>query len=65
MKVTRTDIVTQTDVDECEEFNDCQQMCNNTKGSYTCGCNEGFSLAENGRSCTGKMTVRTIIFLLL
>ena len=44
------------DINECEGVNDCQQLCENTVGSYSCSCNEGFTLAEDGRNCTGKST---------
>ena len=43
------------DIDECEEENnDCAQTCSNTIGSYTCGCNLGYQLATDQRSCLGK-----------
>lgn len=42
------------DVDECLEF-PCSThfVCNNTVGSYTCTCEEGFALVE-GR-CEGRV----------
>ena len=44
-----------TDVDECTEgTHQCQQVCLNTVGSYTCSCNDGFMLSTDGRSCNGK-----------
>lgn len=33
---------------------DCEQVCTSTPGSYKCGCREGFTLMDDGRSCTGK-----------
>ena len=42
------------DVNECEGVNDCQQLCENTIGSYDCACSEGFTLAEDGKGCNGK-----------
>ncbi len=43
------------DIDECEEGgNDCAQVCSNTMGSYTCGCNLGYQLATDQRSCLGE-----------
>lgn len=42
-----------TDINECGGVNDCEQLCTNTKGSYTCNCTEGFDLADDGRRCTG------------
>ena len=36
--------------DECENNNgDCDQICENTLGSYKCGCNPGFDLSNDGR----------------
>ena len=32
---------------------DCEQICNNTVGSYTCSCNNGYSLNSDGRNCSG------------
>ncbi len=41
------------DIDECSTINDCQQLCVNAEGSYTCSCSEGFSLSVNDQDCTG------------
>ena len=43
-----------TDINECNEVNDCQQLCTNTEGSYICGCEEGFTLAKDRRNCNGN-----------
>ena len=41
-----------SDVNECEtESNVCDQLCENTIGSFQCGCNEGYSLIRDGKSC--------------
>ncbi|XP_078693848.1 uncharacterized protein LOC144923323 isoform X2 [Branchiostoma floridae x Branchiostoma belcheri] len=42
------------DIDECEleEATLCQQICVNYVGNFTCDCNEGYELAEDGYSCT-------------
>ena len=53
-----TYIVIQTDINECGEVNDCQQTCMNTEGSYSCSCDEGFSLADDGRTCTGNIIMK-------
>ncbi|CAH2327640.1 fibulin-5 isoform X1 [Pelobates cultripes] len=37
-------------IDECR-FGYCQQLCANVPGSYSCTCNPGFILNEDGRSC--------------
>ena len=42
------------DVNECEEVNDCQQLCKNTEGSYTCSCREGFTLNTDNITCDGN-----------
>lgn len=44
-----------TDIDECSTINDCQQLCVNTVGSYSCNCDEGFSLSDDGHNCTGMV----------
>ena len=41
-----------SDIDECTE-NPCEQSCTNTIGSFTCSCNNGYVLDEDGRSCNG------------
>ena len=44
------------DIDECTnaETNECHfnASCNNTEGSYTCRCLDGYQ--GNGKNCTGK-----------
>ncbi|XP_078614309.1 uncharacterized protein LOC144883590 [Branchiostoma floridae x Branchiostoma japonicum] len=39
-----------TDQDECLTA-DCQQICTNTPGSFMCGCQEGYLLLDDKRSC--------------
>lgn len=41
-----------TDIDECR-YGYCQQLCANVPGSYSCTCNPGFTLNDDGRSCQG------------
>ena len=43
------------DINECTGVNNCQQICTNTAGSYTCSCGIGFLLSENGHTCNGTM----------
>ena len=39
-------------MDECKEYPGlCHQRCVNYWGSYKCGCNPGFKLNENNRTC--------------
>ena len=44
---------TTVDINECEGYNDCHQICTNTEGSYYCSCDNGFVLAADNRTCTG------------
>lgn len=40
------------DVNECQMNNGgCQQTCSNTQGAYACGCNTGFTLSKDRKSC--------------
>ena len=35
------------DIDECQsELHECNQLCENTIGSYSCSCNPGFELVD-------------------
>ena len=47
--------VTLSDVNECEGMNQCDHLCNNTVGSYTCSCNPNISVVLNpdGYRCDG------------
>ena len=36
------------DIDECtESVNDCEMICHNTEGSYTCSCEVGYQLVDH------------------
>ena len=40
------------DIDECTANTDgCDQICNNTDGSFQCSCRSGFSLLDDGKTC--------------
>ena len=39
------------DIDECAHPDTCAQLCNNTEGSYTCGCAEGYQLIATTGEC--------------
>ncbi len=43
------------DVDECilSGTNNCQQVCLNDPGSFTCSCNTGYMLGADGFTCVG------------
>lgn len=32
---------------------DCEQICISTPGSYKCACKEGFTLNNDGKTCSG------------
>ena len=51
-----------SDINECSSrsTNNCQQLCVNTDGSYTCQCRTGFTLNRNGRTCRGIMHMNVI-----
>ena len=33
---------------------DCEQICTNTQGSYSCSCVSGYQLSSDGKSCVGE-----------
>lgn len=44
------------DVDECtKEKHFCDQICDNTIGSYRCSCSAGYKFNADGRSCEGML----------
>jgi fibulin 1/2 len=44
------------DIDECRTgVDECEQNCHNNNGSYTCSCNAGYKLADDGFHCIGKI----------
>lgn len=50
------------DVDECQEFGTCSQICRNTKGGYECDCLAGYSLV-NKTSCQSVGSAQIFITL--
>ncbi len=44
-----------TDIDECDSWgNNCQQTCENDKGTFHCGCHDGFKhfvLSKTASTC--------------
>lgn len=48
------------DIDECyTRTHACQQVCVNQRGSYRCECNTGYTLNNDGKTCTGKVQPKT------
>ena len=48
-------LFTLADINECLEDNgNCEDICINTEGSFTCQCFQGRVLAANNRSCEGS-----------
>ena len=44
------------DINECTaDTDDCDQVCTNTDGSFTCSCNSGYTLDSNERTCNGLL----------
>ena len=44
-----------SDHDECAtNSHDCTQVCRNTVPYWTCGCNAGYLLLSDGRTCQGN-----------
>jgi len=43
------------DINECQEnTHNCQQICQNTAGGFTCNCNTGYILDADSRTCNGE-----------
>ena len=49
-----------TDVDEClHRATECEQVCENTIGSFECNCRQGFNLQPDGKSCEGEPSMHS------
>ena len=44
------------------ETHRCEQICNNTIGSYTCSCKIGYTLNANTYACDGMLSNETFSF---
>lgn len=42
------------DIDECEQYGICPQICRNTKGSYSCNCAPGYRQVGDGKMCEAE-----------
>ena len=48
----------QSDVNECaQDLDNCQQLCSNTVGSFTCSCEIGYELDVDGFTCALNGTI--------
>ena len=48
-------VLSPLDIDECfERRSGCNQICENTAGSFVCKCRSGFKMLENQRTCIGR-----------
>ena len=47
------------DFDECQsnQTNSCSQLCINVPGSYSCACQNGYSLNDDKESCDGTYDI--------
>ena len=48
-------VIINTDVNECDtpSLNNCGQVCENNNGSFTCSCDDGFTLESDNKTCSG------------
>ena len=57
--ISQTLLVNFADINECRDRNGgCSDLCINTPGSFSCGCDPGYVLLPDHRSCGGKHTHR-------
>jgi len=49
------------DIDECEEYGKCSQVCTNRVGSFECSCAEGYYMTSD-MSCKASGNVDPILF---
>lgn len=47
-------LLSAADIDECEVFGTCPQVCKNTKGGYDCECSQGYRKVGNGNMCEAE-----------
>jgi len=46
------------DINECLDNNaGCNQICENTNGSYYCSCNSGFEMSSDNHTCIGTYVI--------
>ena len=42
----------------------CQKYCDNSQGSFTCRCDDGYTLDVDGKACNGKLLHINVVKLL-
>ena len=59
-------IIFSIDVDECSKgSHNCDQICTNTDGSFTCSCEPGFKLSTDRKSCIGMYYIYyTLVYII-
>ncbi|MCH9664555.1 MAG: calcium-binding EGF-like domain-containing protein [Gammaproteobacteria bacterium] len=45
-------IIVNADINECDRVNSCHQVCVNMLGSFTCDCEDGYTLLDDDYTCT-------------
>ena len=54
------------DIDECSDDSSiCDHTCVNEPGSYTCECDDGYTLAEDLSTCSGLFKYKRYITIML
>lgn len=43
--------VNHSDIDECQEYGKCSQICTNLKGTFQCSCKPGYHLDADKTTC--------------
>ena len=46
---------TNTDRDECAQYNPCDQVCTNLVGSFKCSCRPGYQYNDESNHCEGDL----------
>ncbi|KAL4217440.1 Low-density lipoprotein receptor-related protein 2 [Mactra antiquata] len=58
-----TDMKSCVDFNECEEFGNCDQKCENLPGRFQCMCGAGYKLMNNNRTCRAVSETKPLLFI--